>query len=87
MAYIFLNDGGPDANEYENNYVYFDGSNAQTVERIQNVLCCADTNDPEVRSQLIEICTSSVKDDSTRATEFKNNDWVKNFSKILNVLL
>jgi len=58
MAYIFMDDGGPEANEYANNYLYFDGTNSRTIEKIVDILSYSDTRDPAVRKRLKNICQS-----------------------------
>ncbi|MBN2011181.1 hypothetical protein JW960_17680 [candidate division KSB1 bacterium] len=87
MAYLYLNDGGPEADEYESNYLYFDGADAQTVERLQNILCCNDTNNPDVRSQLLQICDASLNKTAVRTLTRPKINWVKNVSKMLNMFL
>lgn len=66
MAYLFLDDGGPDADEYANNYLYFDGNNSQTVEKIVDILSYGDTRDPEVRKRLEDVCLSRSDDKPKR---------------------
>ncbi|MBN1654391.1 MAG: hypothetical protein JXA30_11535 [Deltaproteobacteria bacterium] len=38
MAYIFLDDGYPDAREYDNNYLYFDENDLYGMERTMDAL-------------------------------------------------
>ena len=59
MAYIFISDGGPDAEEYENNYFYFNESDEQTLLRIEKFISNKDITDPNARRQLHRICQSS----------------------------
>ena len=60
MAYVFLSDGGPEAEEYESNYFYFDESNSETLARLEAVLVSSDTLDPKVRAQIHSICRASL---------------------------
>lgn len=38
MAYIYLDDGGPEANEYDSNYVYFNENNPKSWEIVWNFM-------------------------------------------------
>ncbi len=38
MAYVFLDDGGPEASELESNYVYFDERQPESIRKAQRQL-------------------------------------------------
>ena len=38
MAYIFIDDGYPDAREYDNNYFYYDADDLDEMERILEIM-------------------------------------------------
>jgi hypothetical protein len=78
MAFIFLDDGGPEADEYANNYVYFDPTDPQKLEEVLRVLRNRDTSDPEVKKRLIEVCQASSQARVTRPSGQVAIDWLKN---------
>lgn len=58
MAFVFISDGGPDAEEYDSNYIYFDESNPEVVSQIEIFL--RERKDKSSGfSQLEEICRKS----------------------------
>ncbi|MDD3815374.1 MAG: hypothetical protein PHZ02_12110 [Desulfocapsaceae bacterium] len=61
MAYLFLDDGGPEAQEYESNYFYFNGADSRTVSQIHSVLRGTDPSDPKVRTEITSICLASLQ--------------------------
>ena len=82
MAYIFLDDGGPEANEYESNYFYFDGSDSRAFSQIHAALRGKDPRDPNVRSEIKSICHASLEkrqklkiDKRTRVTWKESMLW------------
>lgn len=85
MAYIFLDDGGPEADDYANNYLYFDGTNSQTVEKIIGVLSYGDTSDPAVRKRLIDICQSRQEVKPERNHGYAGADRIKSASGKQNI--
>ncbi len=34
MAYLYIDDGFPESEDYESNYIYFDGNNQQCIDQI-----------------------------------------------------
>ena len=38
MAYFFFDDGAPDAEDYVNNYVYFDEKNSESYRRVMETI-------------------------------------------------
>lgn len=65
MAYIFISDGGPEAEEYDNNYFSYDESNIEARAKIKNIIENCDTQDPQIRTKLIDICRESHRHPST----------------------
>lgn len=60
MIRIFLPDGGPDAEDFDNNYFTYDESHFETTARINYILKNCDTLDPEKRLLLRTICAESL---------------------------
>ncbi len=60
MAYLYFSDGGPDAEEYESNYLYFNESNTEIVSEIERLLVRR-KEDPAVMNQLEELCRRSFE--------------------------
>jgi hypothetical protein len=60
MAYLFITDGAPEAEEYESNYLYFDESNPMVVSEIERLLAKR-KDDPSVPNQLVELCNKSFQ--------------------------
>lgn len=59
MICIFLPDGGPDAEDFDNNYFTYDESITETTAKINHILKNCDTQDPKIRILLATICTES----------------------------
>lgn len=59
MIRIFISDGGPDAEDFDNNYFTYDESNTETTARINHILKNCDTQDLKTRLLLATICTES----------------------------
>jgi hypothetical protein len=49
MAYLFLDDGGPEASDYSNNYFRFNESDTQVLNRLIQALNGKNPADPEIR--------------------------------------
>lgn len=60
MATIFISDNGPDAEEYESNYINFNGSDPSVVREIENIFSTQNVHDPVVRNRLELICKESL---------------------------
>lgn len=86
MAYVFLNDGGPEAEEYDNNYFYFDESNSQTLTIIEELLTSHNPKDPTVRARLYDICQSSLNHRSARTYKNVGISWINSFLRSINQL-
>ena len=56
MAYIYLNDGEPESEDYETNYFYYDGSNPKIVTQVHEALENSNSDDPWLRNKLYELC-------------------------------
>jgi hypothetical protein len=69
MAYLFLSDGGPEAEEYENNYLYFNESNTALVSEIVQ-LFARRREDPSVLNQLEALCRKSFETNVHRSNVF-----------------
>jgi hypothetical protein len=86
MAYLYLNDGGPDANEYTSNYLLFDETNQEALADIQNVLQNNDANDLVIQARLRNICKSSLQQRTGRSL-ILNMDLVNSVSKAIRTLI
>ena len=69
MAYLYFSDGGPEAEEYENNYLYFNESNTALVSEIVQ-LFARRKEDPSVINQLEELCRKSFETNGHRSNVF-----------------
>jgi hypothetical protein len=61
MAYIVISDEGPNAEDYENNYIFFDGSNPHTVAEIEQLFLSKGNRDSAFYSELEKVCKSSLQ--------------------------
>jgi hypothetical protein len=61
MAAIFISDGGPCAEEYENNYIQFNANNAELLTMIESVLASKRIHDPTVRKDIENLCRQSLE--------------------------
>jgi hypothetical protein len=71
MAYIFLTDDAPEAEEFESNYVYFNESNTAAVAEIERLLVKR-MKDPSVTNELVELCRKSYEVNSSRLNIFSS---------------
>jgi hypothetical protein len=63
MAYVFISDDGPDAEEFQSNYIAFDPSNERIFAEIRHILATEDCRAEAVRNRLEHVCQSSLKPD------------------------
>ena len=68
MAYVFLDDGAPDARDYDSNYFYFNGSDSITLSQIFTAISGNNPNNPEVRSKVKRICLENLKKNQKEKT-------------------
>jgi hypothetical protein len=66
MAYVYLGDDGPDAEDYDSNYFLFDESDLKAVALIEKMLTSTAERDSEFRRQLHNICESSLRRNASR---------------------
>lgn len=59
MAYVFLNDGGPEAEDYDSNYFYFNDGNPSALAAIERMLTSSAPRDAAFRSEFDRICQAS----------------------------
>lgn len=59
MAYAYLDDGAPEAEEYESNYYYFDASNPEAVAAIEKMLTSTSPRNAAFRAEFSELCRAS----------------------------
>ena len=59
MAYIFLDDGGPEAEEYHSNYFHFNDGNPDTIAALERMLTSHAPKDAAFRSEFNRICQAS----------------------------
>ena len=60
MAYFYIPDGSPDADEYKTDYIEFDGTNPDVLSEIEHILSNGSSRDPIIRHQLGTICKKSL---------------------------
>jgi hypothetical protein len=86
MAQIFISDGAPDAEEYDNNYIQFDASNPQVMSAVEKILSTQDyRNNSMVRNRLEEICRSSLIENRSHGESFyfRMRRWFINFVNVM----
>ncbi len=59
MAYVFLSDGGPEAEDYDSNYYYFDESNPDAMTAIEKMLTSNAPRNSAFRAEFETICRAS----------------------------
>jgi hypothetical protein len=69
MAYQFFSDGGPEVEEYDSNYLYFNESNTALVSEIVE-LFARRREDPSVINQLEALCRKSFETTSHQLNVF-----------------
>ena len=80
MAYIFLDDGYPDACDYDNNYFHFNENNPDTLARIINLTRNCDINDSQIKTELRSICRESYETESVGDNPIFCISWLKRMS-------
>jgi hypothetical protein len=88
MAYLFFSDGSPDAEEYDNNYLYFNESNTALVSEIVQ-LFARRREDPSVMNQLEALCRKSFETTGHRSNVFSAlktsaSSYLKKMSNLIN---
>jgi hypothetical protein len=86
MAQIFISDGAPDAEEYDNNYIQFDASNPQVMSAVERILSTQDyRNNSPIRNRLEEICRSSLIKAQTNSDSFflRTRKWLKSLVNVM----
>ena len=81
MAYLYLNDGGPEASEYSTNYFEFNESDPCVQIRLLHALHGKKDTDPGVRSRVESICKSSYSIKYTKNMKPHLLGWSKRVSK------
>ena len=82
MAYAFLDDGGPEAEEYDSNYYYFDASNADAMAAIEGMLASRAKRDSAFRSEFERVCRQSFDRPTGRETKNFLASWVGGIRRI-----
>ncbi len=82
MAYAFLDDGGPEAEEYDSNYYYFDASNTDAVAAIERMLTSRAKRNSAFRSEFERICRQSFDRPAKRETKNLLANWVGGIRRI-----
>jgi hypothetical protein len=54
MAHLFIDDGQFEAEDYSNNYIYFDGQNPKCVEKMQALARTLARLEPERKRALLD---------------------------------
>ena len=84
MAYVYLDDNGPESEDYDSNYFYFDESNAAALNQIENLLTSRAPRDEAFREQLSEICQASFsKPVVKKVPSIGKEGWYKIISKYI----
>jgi hypothetical protein len=81
MAYVFLNDGSPDATDYDNNFFYFDESNSISFKHLNELLSSHVQINEELRNSLRIICRASFKTRHPYTLKKRLTFMIKNFLK------
>ena len=82
MAYLFFDDGGPDAEDYHNNYLFFNEKNCETLSCIIHIMCTKDTADPLVKTELQTLCQESFKGPPEITSRHGLAGWFKQISTL-----
>ena len=83
MAYLFITDGGPDAEDYDNNYFEYDKSDTETSRNIHYIQENYDTRNPKVRAKLIAICKASCYRPIVQKTSKRPIGWYRDLLSVL----
>jgi hypothetical protein len=70
MAYVYISDDGPDAEEFESNYIAFDPSDERKFAEIRSIISAEDCRVSVVRNRLETVCESSLSSSSRNGKEF-----------------
>lgn len=84
MQYIFISDGGPDAEEYDNNYFCYHEENEATLQEVQQIIAKEDVTDPLVRREIRAICDSSLIQGNSRPRCKDLLKWFNPFRNLFN---
>lgn len=76
MAYVFLNDGGPEAEEYDSNYYYFDESNPEAVAAVERMLMSKTPRNSAFKSEFNRICRASYERPAPVRRRSARRNWV-----------
>lgn len=83
MAYVYLSDGGPESEDYDSNYFYFDETNKRAVKMIETMLSSNAERDAAFREVLQAICRSSLNRTDSNRRKIKSNgyQWFRGLSR------
>ena len=84
MSYLYLNDCASEEDRYDGDYIYFNGSNAEAVAKIQDILTHNNPKDPNIRAILNSICQESFKTNNINLKP--DNTWLGKFSRFVHQL-
>ena len=87
MAYVFLDDGSPEASDCDSNYFYFNESHPPAFSSIQSLLSRGDHQSAQVRTQLRSICQSSLNQRGPEKKEKSGTGSLGSFAKFVYHLL
>ncbi len=71
MAYVYLDDNGPESEDYDSNYYFFDESNTEIVARIESLLTSAAPRDEAFRERISELCQASLRKPERKKASFR----------------
>ena len=84
MPYVFISDGGPEAEDYDSNYYYIENSRFQES-NIFNIINDNSTNgEPEPNTHLLNINQSRSRNNKTRSKQRNGFKFLIGFSKLFN---
>lgn len=83
MAYVYLNDGGPESEDYASNYFYFDENNLKTLALIEDLLTSNAERDEAFREKLIHLCQLSLNKTEVVEREQRAIGWINKLSKVI----
>jgi hypothetical protein len=60
MPYVFINDGSPEASDYDSNYVYYDEDDLESMETALDVIHSRDSVHPSLNAPAERTLTEAI---------------------------
>lgn len=54
MAYLYIDDGHPESEDYENNYIYFNGSDPDCVQKMARLVQTLASLQPQRKNMMLD---------------------------------